>query len=256
MRKIFILIIFILLLTGCTDIGSQSLDEKNTPGRAVSQDDLGAARRINELREGRTPQTEGSKTSPPPVPPPPPMPANPPQTKPSATSMPNQDDLASKFSQALIKTNQGDITLKFYADKSPKTVNNFLNLANDGFYDNTRFHRVINDFMIQGGDPLSKDIANKDRWGTGDPGYKFADEFNDQPLQKGSLAMANSGPNTNGSQFFIVTKDFTPWLDGKHTNFGYVSEGLDIVEKIEALPLDSRDRPREDVIVESISLIE
>ncbi|MCK5212014.1 peptidylprolyl isomerase [Candidatus Parcubacteria bacterium] len=170
--------------------------------------------------------------------------------------MPDQEDLASKFSQAIIKTNQGDITLKFYADKSPKTVNNFLNLANNGFYDGTRFHRVMNDFMIQGGDPLSKDIGNKDRWGTGDPGYKFADEFNDQPLQKGSLAMANSGPNTNGSQFFIVTKDFTPWLDGKHTNFGYVTDGLDTVEKIEAVPVDSKDRPREDVIIESISLIE
>ncbi len=249
MRKIFVLIIFSLLLTGCTDIGSKSLDEKNTPGSAVSQDDLGSAKRINELREG-------SKTSSPPVPPPPPMPANPPQTKPSVSSMPDQEDLASKFSQAIIKTNQGDITLKFYADKSPKTVNNFLNLANNGFYDGTRFHRVMNDFMIQGGDPLSKDIGNKDRWGTGDPGYKFADEFNDQPLQKGSLAMANSGPNTNGSQFFIVTKDFTPWLDGKHTNFGYVTDGLDTVEKIEAVPVDSKDRPREDVIIESISLIE
>ena len=255
MRKIFVLVIFILLLTGCTDIGSKSLDEKNVPGSAGKQDDLGAAQRINELREGRTPQTEGSKTSPPPVPPPPPMPANPPQTKPSASSMPEQENLASKFSQAVFKTTQGDITLKFFADKSPKTVNNFFNLANDGFYNGTRFHRVINDFMIQGGDPLSKDIGNKDRWGTGDPGYKFADEFNDQPLQKGSLAMANSGPNTNGSQFFIVTKDFTPWLDGKHTNFGYVTEGLDIVEKIEAVSVDSRDRPRDDIVIESIELL-
>ena len=164
--------------------------------------------------------------------------------------------MAGKFSQAIIKTDYGNITLKFYAKESPKTVNNFFNLANNGFYDGIRFHRIINDFMIQTGDPLSKDIANKNRWGTGDPGYKFADEFNDQPLQKGSLAMANSGPDTNGSQFFIVTKDATPWLDGKHTNFGYVTDGLDIVEKIEALPVDSSDKPLEDVVIKSIELVE
>ena len=246
MRKILFLLIFLLLITGCTDIGNNSLDENNASGSAVSQDDLEAAKRINELRKDKIPA----------VPPPPPMPANPPQTKPNTSSMPEQDDLAGKFSQAIIKTDYGNITLKFYAKESPKTVNNFFNLANNGFYDGIRFHRIINDFMIQTGDPLSKDIANKNRWGTGDPGYKFADEFNDQPLQKGSLAMANSGPNTNGSQFFIVTKDSVPWLDGKHTNFGYVAEGLEVVEKIEALPTDSIDRPLEDVIIKSIELVE
>ncbi len=246
MRKILFLLIFSLLLTGCTDVGNNSLDENNAPGSAVNQDDLEAAKRINELGKDKTST----------VSPPPPMPANPPQTKPNISSMPEQEDLAGKFSQAIIKTDYGNITLKFYAKESPKTVNNFFNLANNGFYDGIRFHRIINDFMIQTGDPLSKDIANKNRWGTGDPGYKFADEFNDQPLQKGSLAMANSGPNTNGSQFFIVTKDSTPWLDGKHTNFGYVAEGLEVVEKIEALPTDSMDRPLEDVIVKSIELVE
>jgi cyclophilin family peptidyl-prolyl cis-trans isomerase len=134
-------------------------------------------------------------------------------------------------------------------------VNNFLSLAKQGLYDGTRFHRVIYDFMVQGGDPLSKDIGQKELWGTGGPGYKFEDEINDAPLQKGSLAMANSGPNTNGSQFFIVTKDFTPWLDGKHTNFGFVTEGLDVVEKIQSVETDANDRPREDVVVNSIELI-
>ena len=109
--------------------------------------------------------------------------------------------------------------------------------------------------MVQGGDPLSKDLGQKDRWGTGGPDYRFQDEINDYPLQKGSLAMANSGPNTNGSQFFIVTKEFTPWLDGKHTNFGFVTEGLDVVEKIGKVSTDENARPREDVIIESIELV-
>ena len=109
--------------------------------------------------------------------------------------------------------------------------------------------------MIQGGDPLSKNDDKKDFWGTGGPGYKFEDEFNDVALVKGSLAMANSGPNTNGSQFFIVTKDFTPWLDGKHTNFGRVIDGMAIVDKIGSTPTDGGDKPLEDVVVESIELV-
>ncbi len=164
-------------------------------------------------------------------------------------------DLTKEYNFAILKTNLGDIKLAFYADASPLTVNNFLTLAESGFYDNTRFHRVIKDFMIQGGDPKSKDIAQKSMWGTGDPGYKFADEFNDNKLVRGSLAMANSGPNTNGSQFFIVTAEATPWLDGKHTNFGYVAEGLEIVSEIEAGATDGNDRPLADVIIESIELV-
>lgn len=166
-----------------------------------------------------------------------------------------QEDLVSKYDQALIKTNMGDIKVKFYNDDSPKTVNNFLSLAKDGFYNGTKFHRVIKDFMIQGGDPNSKD----DDWsndGIGGPGYNFEDEFNENKLVKGSFAMANAGPNTNGSQFFIVTADATPWLDGHHTNFGYVTEGLDVVEKIEQVDKNVNDHPTTDVTIESIELIE
>lgn len=150
---------------------------------------------------------------------------------------------------ATIKTNKGDITVEIYADDSPKTVENFVQLAGEGFYDGTRFHRVIKDFMIQGGDPLSKDDAQKAVWGTGGPGYTFADEINAHKLVKGSLAMANAGPNTNGSQFFIVTATATPWLDGAHTNFGQVTEGMDIVDMIGATATDANDRPVEDVVI-------
>jgi len=164
-------------------------------------------------------------------------------------------DLTKEYRYAVLRTNLGEIKLAFYADESPATVNNFLNLAKDGFYNGTRFHRIIKDFMIQSGDPKSKDIAQKNMWGTGDPGYKFNDEFNDNKLVRGSLAMANSGSNTNGSQFFIVTAESTPWLDGKHTNFGFVSEGIEVMEKIEASETDGRDCPLADVIIESVELV-
>ncbi len=169
-------------------------------------------------------------------------------------TLPGQEDLAVIYNQAIIKTNQGDITVEFYGDDSPVTVNNFLNLAKDGFYDGTLFHRVIKDFMIQGGDPNSK----SDDWSThgiGGPNYRFDDEFNSHKLVKGSLAMANAGPNTNGSQFFIVTATSTPWLDGRHTNFGYVVDGMDVVNAIEFVETDSRDHPIEDVKIESIELM-
>lgn len=164
------------------------------------------------------------------------------------------EDLAASVSQAVIKTNKGNITVSFFGDDSPITVNNFLNLAKDGFYDGTSFHRVITDFMIQGGDPLSKDQDNRGVHGTGGPDYKFADEFNNHPLVKGSLAMANSGPNTNGSQFFIVTAEATPWLDGRHTNFGQVEAGMNVVEAIQAVARDARDNPFEPIVIESIEL--
>ena len=156
--------------------------------------------------------------------------------------------------QAVIKTNLGDITIKFYNEDSPKTVANFVKLAKEGFYDGTKFHRVIKDFMIQGGDPLTKNDDLKDRWGTGDPGYKFDDEMNNHPLVAGSLAMANSGPNTNGSQFFIVTAQSTRWLDGKHTNFGEVIDGMDIVSQIENTETEGPDRPANDIVINSIEL--
>ena len=162
-------------------------------------------------------------------------------------------DLVSKFNKAIIKTNFGDIEVKFYTKESPITVNNFFNLAEMGFYNNTKFHRVIQDFMVQGGDPNSKD----DNWendGMGGPNYKFNDEFNEKKLVKGSFAMANSGQNTNGSQFFIVTKEATPWLDGMHTNFGYVTNGIEIIEKIDGVKTNENDHPLDDIIIENIEL--
>lgn len=169
----------------------------------------------------------------------------------------NEDatDYAQKYTAAVLETNLGKIKVKFYNTDSPQTVNNFLQLADKKFYDNTKFHRVIKDFMIQGGDPNSKD----DDWsndGLGGPGYKFADEFNTHKLVRGSLAMANSGPNTNGSQFFIVTAEATPWLDGKHTNFGEVVEGLDIIDKIENMEVNANSHPLEDIFIKSITLLE
>jgi cyclophilin family peptidyl-prolyl cis-trans isomerase len=158
------------------------------------------------------------------------------------------------YTQAIIKTSLGDITVDFYNADSPLTVKNFTKLSAEGFYDGTKFHRIINDFMIQGGDPLTKEDSKMAMWGTGGPGYKFDDEFNTHKLVRGSLAMANSGPNTNGSQFFIVTASDTPWLDGKHTNFGQVSAGMDIVEKIEAVPTEGSDRPVEAITILGIEL--
>lgn len=158
--------------------------------------------------------------------------------------------------EVIIKTTMGDIRIKLFAEDSPKTVENFLKLAKEDFYNGTRFHRVIADFMIQGGDPLSKDVDKKGFWGTGGPGYKFEDEFNDHKIVKGSLAMANSGPNTNGSQFFIVTAEATPWLDGRHTNFGMVVEGQDVVDKIGVVQTDPSDKPLTDIIINDIEIVE
>jgi cyclophilin family peptidyl-prolyl cis-trans isomerase len=148
--------------------------------------------------------------------------------------------------QAIIQTNHGPIHVELFPDDAPKTVDNFVKLANDGFYDRVIFHRVIPDFMIQGGDPTGT--------GSGGPGYSFEDEFNDHKVDRGALAMANAGPNTNGSQFFIVTTEAAPWLDGKHTVFGRVTEGMDIVDAISELPRDARDKPNDDVVIESVAV--
>lgn len=153
-----------------------------------------------------------------------------------------------------IRTNFGDIKIELFKKDAPVTVENFIKLVQSGFYDGTKFHRVIKGFMIQGGDPNSKD----DDWsddGTGGPGYAFKDEINNHKIVKGVLAMANAGPNTNGSQFFIVTARNAPWLDGKHTVFGKVIEGIDIVEKIENVSTGERDHPAKDVVIKSISLL-
>ena len=147
---------------------------------------------------------------------------------------------------AKIDTNFGLITAELFAQETPITVNNFVYLAEAGFYNDLTFHRVINDFMIQGGCPLGN--------GTGNPGYQFQDEDNPQPLVKGSLAMANSGPNTNGSQFFIVTADSTPWLDGLHTHFGKVIEGMEVVEQIESVQTGANDKPSQPVIINAVSI--
>jgi len=155
--------------------------------------------------------------------------------------------------ETTIKTNFGDITIGLFDADAPETVKNFVKLANEGFYDGTKFHRVIKDFMIQGGDPNSKD-SDWSNDGTGGPGYSFKDEINSHKLVCGTLAMANSGPNTNGSQFFIVTAKETPWLDGKHTVFGKVLEGMDVVKKIEAVKTNSNDHPTEDVVVQKIAV--
>lgn len=173
------------------------------------------------------------------------------QTNATTTDM----QLPEKITSATITTNKGIIEITFATD-TPETVKNFAKLSLEGFYDGTRFHRVIRDFMIQGGDPLSKDVANKNRWGTGGPGYSFKDEFHagDQFVQ-GTLAMANSGPNTNGSQFFIVTAvGGTPWLAGKHTVFGHITAGLDIALRIGDMQTDGADRPIQDIIVEKVEI--
>jgi peptidyl-prolyl cis-trans isomerase B (cyclophilin B) len=150
------------------------------------------------------------------------------------------------MSTATLHTNHGPIAIELFADDAPKTVANFEKLAGDGFYDGVIFHRVIPDFMVQGGDPTGT--------GSGGPGYQFEDEFNDQKVVRGALAMANAGPNTNGSQFFIVTADACPWLDGKHTVFGRVTDGMDVVDTISGLDTDGRDRPRNDVVIERVEL--
>ncbi len=156
-----------------------------------------------------------------------------------------------KYIKATIETNFGDIKVTLYGVDAPITVGNFIKLAENGFYNETKFHRVISGFMIQGGDPNSKD-KNWEDDGQSGPGYSFRDEINEHKLVKGSLAMANSGKDTNGSQFFIVTADSTPHLDGKHTNFGEVIEGMDIVEKIEKVRINDKDHPTQDVIIEKI----
>jgi cyclophilin family peptidyl-prolyl cis-trans isomerase len=150
------------------------------------------------------------------------------------------------MTNATMQTNHGAIEIELFDDDAPKTVENFKKLARDGFYDGVIFHRVIQDFMIQGGDPTGT--------GSGGPGYQFEDEFNDNKVVRGALAMANAGPNTNGSQFFIVTADATPWLDGKHTVFGRVTNGMDVVDTIEQVDTGPGDKPRDDVRIESVAI--
>jgi peptidyl-prolyl cis-trans isomerase B (cyclophilin B) len=150
------------------------------------------------------------------------------------------------MSAATMQTSEGPITLELFDEDAPKTVANFRKLAADGFYDGLRFHRVIKDFMIQGGCPQGT--------GSGGPGYTFEDEINQHKVVRGALAMANAGPDTNGSQFFLVIAQACPWLDGKHTVFGRVSDGMDVLDRLESVETDSSDRPREPIAIESIAL--
>ncbi|HEX2387627.1 MAG TPA: peptidylprolyl isomerase [Solirubrobacterales bacterium] len=150
------------------------------------------------------------------------------------------------MSEATLHTNAGVISVEFFDGDAPKTVENFRKLASEGFYDDLTFHRVITDFMIQGGCPEGT--------GTGGPGYTFEDEFNDHKVERGAPAMANAGPNTNGSQFFIVTTEAAPWLDGKHTVFGRVTSGMDTVDAIESTETGPGDRPVEPQVITSIDL--
>jgi peptidyl-prolyl cis-trans isomerase B (cyclophilin B) len=148
------------------------------------------------------------------------------------------------MSQMTMTTNHGPIVFEMFDAEAPKTVDNFRKLSGDGYFDGLTFHRIIRDFMIQGGCPEGT--------GTGGPGYEFEDEFNHHKVVRGALAMANRGPNTNGSQFFIVTTEAAPWLDGKHTVFGKVTSGMEVVDALEGLPTDGRDRPTEPATIEKI----
>jgi len=148
------------------------------------------------------------------------------------------------MSTMIMTTNHGPVAFELFDEDAPKTVGNFRKLSEDGFYDGLGFHRIIRDFMIQGGCPEGT--------GTGGPGYTFEDEFNQHKVIRGALAMANAGPNTNGSQFFIVTTEAAPWLDGKHTVFGRVTSGMEVVDALEGLPTDPNDRPREPAVVEKV----
>jgi peptidyl-prolyl cis-trans isomerase B (cyclophilin B) len=150
------------------------------------------------------------------------------------------------MSTATLKTSEGTIEIELFDEDAPKTVQNFTSLAQKGFYDGLIFHRVIRGFMLQGGCPEGT--------GTGGPGYSFDDEFNSHRIVRGALAMANAGPNTNGSQFFIVTAEECPWLDGKHTVFGEVRDGMDIVDAIESTDTDGRDRPTTPIAIESLAI--
>jgi len=150
------------------------------------------------------------------------------------------------MTNATLQTNHGAIAVELFDEDAPKTVDNFTKLARDGFYDGVIFHRVIPDFMIQGGDPTGT--------GTGGPGYTFEDEINEHKVERGALAMANAGPDTNGSQFFVVTTQAAPWLDGKHTVFGRVTEGMDVVDGISEVETGANDKPREPVTIERVEL--
>lgn len=252
----FALVLFgVIALTGCskstlpdTEAVGQNIGE-NKNSHVTKYDQKAQEKRKNEALGGTKQETKQTQ------------PKQPPKVKKPTMEIKEITELAAldykeNYKGVEIQTNLGTIEVELYTDESPATTNNFMQLAHEGFYDSIKFHRIIADFMIQGGDPNSKDDNSPETWGTGGPGYLFPDEINTKKLVRGSLAMANSGPNTNGSQFFIVTKEETSWLDGMHTNFGFVTKGMDVVEKIEAVPTGPTDRPLDPVIIEKMTLIE
>ena len=244
MKKVFFLIFILLVLTACTN-NQYTYDESSAPKTMDNFNEADIIGRMTAIKYGATPKVKPTGK--------PASQTGEEQAQGQTSDQRQLENLAAQFDSAIIKTNFGDIAVKFYAQESPITVNNFLNLAKVGFYNGTKFHRVIKGFMIQAGDPNSKD----DDWsndGQGGPGYQFQDEINQHKLVKGSLAMANSGVNTNGSQFFIVTAEAAAWLDGKHTNFGYAVSGFEVMEKIEKVAVNANDHPTEDVIINNIEL--
>jgi cyclophilin family peptidyl-prolyl cis-trans isomerase len=237
--EIFILIPSLFILVGCTSLSENKNNVSSNQDQKVDDNYISSMLKIKNRVEKNIQKAYNQKNN---------------QID-NTLDENNNMDYIKKYSEAVLNTSLGEVKIKFYDEDSPKTVNNFLKLASEGFYDGTKFHRVIPDFMIQGGDPNSKD----DDWsndGVGGPGYTFADEFNTHKLVRGSVAMANSGPNTNGSQFFIVTAKSTPWLDGKHTNFGEIIMGMEVVDQIERVKRNENNHPIQDVIIKSISLIE
>jgi peptidyl-prolyl cis-trans isomerase B (cyclophilin B) len=228
MRKILMLGSVLLLLTACTNqpTTSQLQDLQATDQQAVADQSQTTDQQAQNFDESIEINGKNMKS----------------------------EELLQAYTKAIIHTSMGDIKVKFYGQDSPNTVANFLKLSYAGFYNGTRFHRVIKDFMIQAGDPNSRD-SDWSNDGLGGPGYMFDDEFNNHKLVAGSLAMANAGPDTNGSQFFIVTAESTPWLDGKHTNFGEVVEGMDIIKAIEAVKVNENDHPLQDITIDSIELL-
>lgn len=239
--KIWVVVIGSLLLTGCGSLSSDDAILKQKTAESEKNQNSGYISNLLETKEQAKQNIQNS------------MDKENARLKESLGEV--EGDYTEKYSAAILETNLGKIKVKFYNADAPLTVANFLKLSDQKFYTGTKFHRVIKGFMIQGGDPNSKD----DDWnndGMGGPGYKFADEFNAHKLVRGSLAMANSGPNTNGSQFFIVTAEATPWLDGKHTNFGEVTEGMDVVDKIENVKVNKNSHPLEDIVIKSITLLE
>lgn len=161
-------------------------------------------------------------------------------------------DSYNKPTMVILDTSLGKITFEFLKGSATSTIDNFIKLGQSDFYTNTKFHRVIKDFMIQGGDPLTKQSDTRG-YGTGGPGYAFNDEISDEPMVRGIVAMANSGPNTNGSQFFILTND-SAYLQGSYTAFGRVVDGIEVVDAISSVQRDERDMPLKPIFLKSVTV--